>query len=127
MDSKDAVVLVMNNEPRLHGVGELFVLQPGLNEVPAKAWAEAMKVELFRFHVDMEHISVIQTAGKPVVLADHPIKAAVDLVKKTLNMERLVAWKSAEKRATVLGAIESQILLISRPAPKADAEDDDTE
>jgi hypothetical protein len=104
--------LVEYTRPNLMNVADLFVLKPGINEVPEDLWQKAQKVELVRLMVD-EDILKPGEGPAPVDLSTLKPAAAVTLVKKTVDRELLERWFDAEKRKPVLEAIQAQVEAIT--------------
>jgi hypothetical protein len=100
--------LVEYTRPNFHNVGDLFILKPGINEVPEDLWQKAQEIELVRIMVD-EEILKPGEGPAPADLSKLKPAAAATLVKKTVDRELLERWFDAEKRKPVLEAIGVQI------------------
>jgi hypothetical protein len=104
--------LVEYARPNLLNVADLFVLKPGMNEVPEDLWEKAQKIELVRIMVE-EEILKPGEGPAPVDLSTLKPAAAVTLVKKTVDRVLLERWFDAEKRKPVLEAIQAQVEAIT--------------
>lgn len=103
-------MLIKNNASRLHQIGSLVTLMPGINTVSAEVWAECSKIGLIQHYLKVKELEVADAHA--VSLKEKSAADAVALAKDTLNVQLLNSWKGEETRARVVKAIQAQIDLI---------------
>lgn len=133
-----AMMLVKNNEARVHNLGDHVILRPGINEVPKDKFEEACEIELVKHYLDEGTIEVVKptaaataaagaspgtTGSAPAVrLQDFKAGEAIALVEETFDLDLLQKWSAEQQSKTVATAIEKQIELINEAGGEAEAQ-----
>lgn len=126
--------------------GGSIKLMPGVNEVDSDKWALVANHPLLPARFKSGDLKWIpgngpdDVKGKPDKVAENPISKmtqvdAIEIIKKTVDIEVLKRWAEIEKRAQVVKAIKEQIKKIGPVKPNKeekskvetdqDQEDDD--
>jgi hypothetical protein len=121
---ENTMMLVNNTEARCYGLSGVkcrIDLMPGMNRVDPKEW-EKVQTPLVK---KMIEAGIFVVEGKKLDITKMTVKAAVELVKKTVDEGLLKELYEAETRAPVLKAIEAQAEAIAPPHPKDEDDEKD--
>lgn len=130
-------VSVRNHEKRMYDL-EGVKLLPGLNSnVDEAMWKKAKSHPVVKNLIDAGKVEEVLTpkasVGKGsnqqsvVDLTKMQPKAAIELVKDTIEVLTLQAWKKIEKRKTVVSAIDAQLKELAAPPQYRGEKTDDSE
>lgn len=124
-------MLVKNNEARIHNLGDIVTLVPGVNDVPEEAWKKAQEIFLVRHFLQAKVFEEVHDAhGAPINKVEPgtglvdintvPKGQALEIVGTTFDRTLLTSWRSSAKDSDVTKAIESQLERIAiTPEEKA--------
>jgi hypothetical protein len=110
-------MIVVNKEARIIHVGEGVVLMPGVNSPDAEAWATA-KEQLPVIQYMLDDGALEEKALDVDQIGKLSPRAALKLVRDTVDEELLRRMRNADKRREVLDAIDKQIEAVQPTAPK---------
>lgn len=113
-----AKVLLQYNDKRFHKIGFFFTLSPGVNEVDAKAWADAEKIAGVRYLLKQGTIEVIKAGVGEASLKSVKPATAAKLVADTYDVALLDRWLGEETRPNITEAIKDQLKLIKDAGDK---------
>jgi|SRR5579859_609154 len=98
------------NQPNIHNIGGLFLLQPGVNiEVKTSDWEKAKKIPLIQHYLQTKDLEVVDATGNNDDLSAFSVSEAVKLVAETFDRNVLNQWLKTDKRSTVTNAIQAQL------------------
>lgn len=105
---------------------EAITLKPGINDVPGPKWDEAKKKRGVRRRIDdgvvVELTNGVESSDEQTALAEMRVGEAVEVIKKTFDVNLLKNWLDSDHRAGVTKACRKQIDLIDEQAKPRDKE-----
>jgi hypothetical protein len=112
-ESKEKMVVVKNNEERLHSIANFCQLSPGVNQVPAAAWEEAKKIRLVQWMLEEGVLEEETTTADDSLKSLKPAEAK-RLIKETFDVLLLGRWFDKEERPAIRDAVTAQLELIEK-------------